>query len=147
VSQEFNEFKRYHYTNTVGDWNLSQAKLDHYNAWLMDPNRPLTSIYPGFPGTSKSKGTTMNTFQTIAQTIDSTTSMHATEKAKAPKAPKAPKDKGPRTGTKLAQATELVKATGKDDKEACIVAIVAALGVTRGNASIYYAKAFAALAK
>ena len=25
-----------------------KAKLDHYNAWLMDPTRELTAIYPGF---------------------------------------------------------------------------------------------------
>lgn len=26
-----------------------QRKLDHYNKWLLDPSRPISSIYPGFP--------------------------------------------------------------------------------------------------
>ena len=63
-----------------------------------------------------------------------------TVKAKADKATKAPRE-----GTKLSKATDLVKATGKDDKEACLKAIVEALAVTRGNASIYYTKALAIL--
>lgn len=27
-----------------------QKRLDHYNKWLMDPSRPFTSAYPGYPG-------------------------------------------------------------------------------------------------
>lgn len=50
-------------------------------------------------------------------------------------------DKAPRSGSKLSQAVEIVKQTGKDDKESCLVAIVNALGVKRGNATIYFAKA------
>ena len=53
--------------------------------------------------------------------------------------------KAPRASSKLAKAVELVQATGKDDKESCLQAIVSALAVTRGNASIYYAKAKAIL--
>lgn len=30
-----------------------QARLDHYNKWLMDPNRPFVSTYPGFPDDKK----------------------------------------------------------------------------------------------
>lgn len=56
------------------------------------------------------------------------------------KAPKAP-----RASSKLAKAVEVVQSTGKDDKESCLQAIVSALAVTRGNASIYYAKAKAIL--
>jgi inosine/xanthosine triphosphate pyrophosphatase family protein len=47
--------------------------------------------------------------------------------------------------TKLSQAVEIVKRTGKDDKPACMAAIQEALGVTKGNASIYYAKALVQL--
>ena len=49
--------------------------------------------------------------------------------------------KAPRSGSKLSQAVDIVKSTGKDDKESCLQAIIGALGVKRGNASIYYAKA------
>ena len=53
--------------------------------------------------------------------------------------------KAPRSNSKLSQAVEIVKSTGKDDKESCLQAIVNALGVKRGNATIYYAKAKAIL--
>lgn len=49
--------------------------------------------------------------------------------------------KAPRSGSKLETAVGVVKSTGKDDKPACIVEIQNVLGVTAGNASIYYAKA------
>jgi hypothetical protein len=49
--------------------------------------------------------------------------------------------KAPREGSKLAIAVTVVTETGKDDKPACITAIVDKLGVTAGNASIYYQKA------
>ena len=58
---------------------------------------------------------------------------------RASKAAKA--DKAPRLGSKLAQAVEIVRALGKDDKEQCLAGIVTGLGVKRGNATIYYAKA------
>ena len=34
----------------LGDWRENQARLDHYNQWLMDPKREFTSVYPGYPG-------------------------------------------------------------------------------------------------
>jgi hypothetical protein len=49
--------------------------------------------------------------------------------------------KAPREGSKLAQAVVLVSKTGKDDKPACIDVIAQEMGVTKGNASIYFAKA------
>jgi hypothetical protein len=51
------------------------------------------------------------------------------------------KAKTPRTGTKLEQAVGIVSEVGKDDKPACLTRLVEAMGVSRGNASIYYAKA------
>ena len=53
--------------------------------------------------------------------------------------------KAPRAGSKLASAVDLVKVTGKDDKPACIDKIASDMNVTKGNASIYYAKAKAIL--
>ena len=49
--------------------------------------------------------------------------------------------KAPREGSKLAVAVGVVSETGKDDKPACIDSIASVMGVTKGNASIYYAKA------
>lgn len=56
-------------------------------------------------------------------------------------------NKAPRAGSKLQTALGVVKNTGKDDKPACIVEIQNVLGVTAGNASIYYAKAKALIEK
>lgn len=56
-------------------------------------------------------------------------------------------NKAPRAGSKLSVAVEIVKRTGKDDKPACIGAIAETMAVTKGNASIYYAKAKALIEK
>jgi len=68
-----------------------------------------------------------------------TQSEEVVNQAKAPKLPKEAKV------SKLSQAVEVVRRTGKDDKPACITAIQEALSVTKGNASIYYAKALVQL--
>lgn len=67
---------------------------------------------------------------------------HSEKSVEPVKAPKLPKEK---KESKLSQAVEIVRKTGKDDKPACLVAIQEALGVTKGNASIYYAKALVQL--
>lgn len=133
--------KRQNYTITDITGTEGQARLDHYNKWLLDPKRIPGTLYPGYPADkrptkSRKKG------KMIMEAV-ATESVVVTPKAvKAVKAPKA--DKAPKV-TKLSIATDVVKATGKDDKEACLKAIVEALNVTRGNASIYYAKALALL--
>jgi hypothetical protein len=110
-----------------------QRRLDHYNKWLCDPKRELGTVYPGYPRDKK---------------VRNVKAEPATVKRK----PRMSVDKivdsksvivdfkGPRPGSKLSKALEIVKSTGKDDKESCLKAIVEALSVTRGNASIYYAK-------
>ena len=118
-----------------------QKRLDHYNKWLLDPKREAGTIYPGYPADkkvpiSRKKGKMMEAVDVVANV---TKPVKAT-KVKAESAAKAPRD-----GSKLSKALEVVKSTGKDDKEACLVAIVNALSVTRGNASIYYAKSLALL--
>lgn len=130
---------------TVKDYTgkEGQARLDHYNKWLTDPKRELGSgIYPGFPEDKKvpkSRKKGKKDMEAAVETVVTKPVVKAPV-AKAEKAAKAPRE-----GTKLSKATEVVKATGKDDKEACLKAIVEALSVTRGNASIYYAKALAIL--
>lgn len=128
--------KRQNHTITDITGTEGQKRLDHYNAWLLDPKRVPGTTYPGYPADkrplSRKKG--KKEMEAVA-----TESVVVSKPAKAPKADKAPKV------TKLSIATDVVKATGKDDKEACLKAIVEALNVTRGNASIYYAKALALL--
>ena len=129
---------------TVSDYTgkQGQARLDHYNKWLLDPKREFGSIYPGYPEDKKvpkSRKKGKKDMEAAVETVVTKPVVKAPV-AKAEKAAKAPRE-----GTKLSKATEVVKATGKDDKEACLKAIVEALSVTRGNASIYYAKALANL--
>ena len=129
------------YTINDVSGNEGQKRLDHYNKWLLDPKREAGTIYPGYPGDkkvpiSRKKGKMME-----AVAVDTKVSKPVkVTKVKAESTAKAPRD-----GSKLSKALEVVKATGKDDKEACLVAIVNALSVTRGNASIYYAKSLAIL--
>lgn len=129
---------------TVSDYTGKQGqdRLDHYNKWLLDPKREFGSIYPGYPEDKKvpkSRKKGKKDMEAAVETVVTKPVVKAT-KASLDKRPKAPRE-----GTKLSKATEVVKATGKDDKEACLKAIVEALSVTRGNASIYYAKALANL--
>lgn len=124
----------------VDSWKSWQDKLDHYNAWLANNDRKYP--YPGFP---KPKLVGHIEMETQANNVDVQPVVKA-PKAKAAKTPTVEKaEKGPREGSKLSKAVEVVQSTGKDDKEACIQAIVSALAVTRGNASIYYTKAKAIL--
>lgn len=134
--------KRPTFTITDMSGTEGQKRLDHYNKWLLDPKREAGTVYPGYPADKKAalsrkKGKMM---EAVVETVVETKPVAKAPKVTAPKA-----EKTVRTGTKLSKATEVVKATGKDDKEACLKAIVEALSVTRGNASIYYTKALALL--
>ena len=137
------------YTISDVTGQTGQKRLDHYNKWLMDPKREIGSTYPGFPDDkvkksplSRKKGKMMEAVveDVVVAPVKVSKPLKVVKPLKVEKAPGVV-----RTGTKLAQATDIVKATGKDDKEACLLAIVGALSVTRGNASIYYAKALAKL--
>lgn len=119
-----------------------QRRLDHYNKWLCDPKRELGTIYPGFPGDKKVRNVKAEQAtvkrkprMSVDKIVDSRGVIMGLNPTKV-----IVDFKGPRPGSKLSKALEIVKSTGKDDKESCLKAIVEALSVTRGNASIYYAK-------
>lgn len=118
---------------SVTEANDGQARLDHYNKWLINPKREMGTVYPGYPLDKKSKVKAKTPTvkgkprMSVDKVVDNGTVVMDTKKA-------------PRTGSKLSQALEIVKSTGKDDKESCLQALVSALTITRGNASIYYAK-------
>ena len=131
------------YTISDVTGQTGQKRLDHYNKWLMDPKREIGSTYPGFPDDKVKKSPLSRKKGKMMEAVVEDVAVAPVKVAKPLKVVKAPGVA--RTGTKLAQATDIVKATGKDDKEACLLAIVGALSVTRGNASIYYAKALAKL--
>ena len=116
------------------DWQAGQARLDHYNKWLMDPKRPIDSVYPGYPGDkndSYSEGTRAG--------------RKVVTKPVAPKSKSADNEASvkEKSMTKLATATEIVKSAGS--KAEALAKIVETLGVTKANAYVYFTKAQKAL--
>jgi len=122
-----------------------QAKLDHYNHFLAS-KKNLTETYPGFtgevaPATIKAVKSRKEVDPDAIKASRSRKKGRVAESVQVERPAISPSAKTPREGSKLSQAVSIVASTGKDDKEACLKAIVQALGVTRGNASIYLAKA------
>lgn len=135
-----------------------KAKLDHYNAWLMDPTRELTSIYPGFDKSNEINELGTHTSRTdikpnkIKELADrnkpvacstgaptmytSVENTHITSQGNSMK-----------KETNLQRATDLVR-IGLDAgvrKGDMIQSIQDALNVTRANAFVYFTKATKAL--
>jgi len=114
-----------------------QRKLDHYNAWLLDPKRPVGggTPYPGFPEEIKmAKAAAAYKEEFIAK-------REAKAKA-APKAKAAKKVKSAPTKQDLAVAIyqRVAKDTGaiSPDKGLVISAIQAELGMSLAGATTYY---------
>ncbi len=145
------------------DWQGLQARLDHYNKWLMDPSRPFTSVYPGYTNTNKT--------DSYSAQVDSTGEDNTVAKRTVKKSKKINKlahrnetvdlDSGAsimdvsveKTHTErnsqmakvtnLSRATVIVKASAS--KAEALEKIVAELGVSRSNAFVYFTKASKAL--
>lgn len=113
----------------IGDWQEGQARLDHYNKWLLS-DRPAGSIYPGYTGAKlKVKTVTVDKKPKKSHNKRIVTKIHkGTEMTKV---------------TNLSRATDIVRAN--PDKAVAIACIVETLGVTRSNAFVYYTKASKAL--
>lgn len=99
-----------------------QARLDHYNKWLMDPARPFTSAYPGYPGDSEENSKVLT--ETVAVNEEASIINVLTKE---------------KTMSKLEAAIEIVKAN--PEKKVALDVIVETLGVTRANAFVYWSKA------
>ena len=118
-------------TNEHNDY--LQRKLDHYNAWLLDPNRPAGSgPYPGFPDD-------IATANAVAKFKADFVKEKAAAKAKpavkkAVKAKRAKRTEGP---TKQDRAIEIFKELN-GDKAAVIEAIQSRLGMSVAGATTYY---------
>ena len=106
-----------------------QARLDHYNKWLMDPKRDRDSVYPGYPSAKSKKEKIV---KEVAKEVVVETK--AKPKAKASKAPA----KASKKGSKTAKALEIVKKIGLDKKAECVEAIAAALETSKANANCYF---------
>ena len=143
----------------VTDWQDGQARLDHYNAWLMDPARPIDGTpYPGYPGDkndSYSEPTeSVETVRTapvspqkkpnkIKRLQRRTVTVALSGKVSHNKQTENLKGNMMAKVTNLSKATEIVKASAS--KAEALEKIVATLGVTRSNAFVYFTKATKAL--
>ena len=107
-----------------------QRKLDHYNAWLLDPKRALGSgPYPGVPEDNKLKAG-----RAILQAEVKAKAEAKAVKAAKPKAVKARKAEGP---TKQERAVELYKRLNGSKVEV-IQAIQTELGMSVAGATTYF---------
>ena len=110
-----------------------QRKLDHYNAWLMDPKRELGSgPYPGFPEDVKVKAGRAVLQAEAKAKVEAKAAKAA--KPKAVKAKRAPKASGP---TKQDRAVEIYKRLS-GDKAQVISAIQTELGMSVAGATTYF---------
>ena len=110
-----------------------QRKLDHYNAWLMDPKRELGSgPYPGFPEDIKVKAGRAIMQAEAKAKVEAKAAKAA--KPKAVKAKRAPKASGP---TKQDRAVEIYKRLS-GDKAQVISAIQTELGMSVAGATTYF---------
>ncbi|NBS69467.1 hypothetical protein EBT31_11225 [bacterium] len=101
-----------------------QAKLDHYNKWLMNPKRELGTTYPGYPGDSKlvKKGKKMS--EVTVNEVKTETAVKG----------KRAKREG---ATKQVRAIELYKQLG-GDKGAVIDAFMSQLSMSKAGATTYF---------
>ena len=103
--------------NMIQENDLNTAKLAHYNAWLLDPNREFGTIYPGFPGEVKMK---------VAKAIATTVVVESIAK----------RARG--TVTKLDQAKALYKDNIKLARVNMIALFQEKLGMSKAGATTYY---------
>lgn len=112
------------------DWQKGQARLDHYNKWLMDPARPLGTLYPGYP---EQEDPVRN--ETVAPAPEKRHNRRiVTHTLKGNAMSKV---------TNLSRAIEIVKASAS--KAEALDKLVTELGVKRPNAFVYFTKATKAL--
>lgn len=142
----------------VTDWQDGQRRLDHYNAWLMDPKRPIDGTpYPGYP---EDKNDSYSEGEKSTESVETVQDAPVFSGKKSNKINKLPKRKvtvalGPKVshnkqtenlkGTKMAKVTNLSKATeivkASASKAEALEKIVAELSVSRSNAFVYFTKA------
>lgn len=143
------------------DWQGSQARLDHYNKWLMDPSRPLAKPYPGYPDKNDSYLEPVKSVVTVQN--DPVLPVKKSKKINKLAHRNKPVDLGSGASimdisvekthterisqmskvTNLSRATDIVKASAS--KADALDQIVAQLGVSRSNAFVYFTKASKAL--
>ena len=113
---------------------FNQRKLDHYNKWLLDPNREFGTAYNGFPEEIEMAKAAM---QKRAKRIAADVIVEAKATAKAKTAPKAKRVRNGDGPTKQELACKIY-ARLAGDKALVIAAIQAELGMSAAGATTYF---------
>lgn len=115
-------------------------RLRHYNEWLMDDTRDLTSTYPGFPGDAKKEKTTIVVEKPEVAPIKSTKGSKNSMKIQnvGMKVQSVQVMKRPKAGTKQALAIEIVQSMGVAKKHDAISEIMAKLSMSKAGATTYF---------
>lgn len=119
------------------DFDYGTRKLAHYNQWLMDPNRKLGTIYPGFPeDLARERGLELLKAD-VAKRNEAKVAKQAAKAASkgAVKAKRVSRRAGGRT--KLDQAVEIFRERS-GDKAAVIADIQSKLGMSLAGATTYF---------
>ena len=117
------------------DPEYMQRKLDHYNAWLLDPDRPLGTFYPGFPEDIAREAAIKAYRAEFDKKRESNAERAEARKAKAKtKAKRAHKSGG---FTKQARAVEIFKQLDGNKSEV-IAKIQSELGMSLAGATTYF---------
>jgi len=115
-------------------------RLRHYNEWLGDDTRDITSTYPGFPGDSKKEKTTVMVDKPEVAPINPKKGSKNSMKIQnvGIKVARSTISKGPKTGTKQAKAIEIVRKLGVEQKAQAIDAIMSELSMSKAGATTYF---------
>ena len=115
-------------------------RLRHYNEWLGDDTRDITSTYPGFPGDPKKEKTTVMVDKPEVAPINPKKGSKNSMKIQnvGIKVARSTISKGPKTGTKQAKAIEIVRKLGVEQKAQAIDAIMSELSMSKAGATTYF---------
>jgi hypothetical protein len=115
-------------------------RLRHYNEWLMDDTRDVTSTYPGFPGDSKKEKTTVMVDKPEVAPINPKKGSKNSMKIQnvSMKVASTQVMKRPKASTKQANAITIVQNVGIDKKHDAIAKIMADLGMSKAGATTYF---------
>lgn len=107
------------------------ARLAHYNAWLLDPNREMGTTYPGYPADQEGADKVKRVRKIAADVV-------VNEMAKKTRAASTKKSTGKVTNReRVAALIRDLPYNTKAEKELVIGKIVDLLGVTKSNAAVY----------
>ena len=123
--------------HAVGDWRGDQARLDHYNEWLM--NRDIKETYPGYPGDTNKNCSYLEVPEQSVRVQEVTVASKPKKQYNRSIVRKHTQKGNEMKVTKLSQATEIVKSA--KTKQEALADIQNALGVSKSNAFVYFTKA------